>query len=103
MDTKVCKRCGVEKPIVDFREYYGGRKGTYSFCKTCERIEQRRKYLVTKDCASPDSLTAEEYDELQKINELYEMRQAAGLKVPIRRPERGVSGLVDSLMAEMRK
>lgn len=98
MDTKVCKRCGAEKPIVEFRDYYGGRKGSYSFCKTCERIEQRRKYLSSKH-----ELTDAEAEELQKINELYAMRQDAGLKVPVRRPERGVTSIVDSMMAEMRK
>lgn len=103
MDMKVCKRCGVSKPRTDFRDYYGGRKGSYSFCRSCERIEQRRKYLATKDATSPDGLTATEAEELHKINELYAMRAAAGLSVPARRPDRGVTDLVDAQIAEMRK
>lgn len=102
METKVCKRCGREQRVDQFRDYYGGRKGSYSFCKTCEKIEQRRKYLANKDAVSPDSLTADERAELHKINELYDAWQAAGRKVPVRRPDRGVTDLVDQMLADMK-
>ena len=38
MNAKTCKQCGELKPIEQFRKYYGGRKGTYTTCKTCENI-----------------------------------------------------------------
>ena len=96
---RTCKRCGRELPEDNFRTYYGGRKGTYSFCKQCESIEQRRKYLVRKDSESPDGLTVEEAAELDKINELYDRRAAAGLAVPKTRPMGGaVTRLVDEML-----
>ena len=39
--TKTCKQCGVIKPLEQFRNYYGGRKGTYTVCKSCEKINSR--------------------------------------------------------------
>lgn len=101
METKVCKRCGREQPVDQFRDYYGGRKGQYSFCKTCEKIEQRRKYLVSKDNNQRDELSADERLELDKINQLYDAHQAAGRQVPVRRPDRGVTDIVDQMLADM--
>lgn len=101
METKVCKRCGKEQSVDQFRAYYGGKKGLYNFCKTCEKIDQRRKYLARKDSESPDGLSSDEQIELDKINELYAARQAAGLSVPIRRSAKGVTNLVDQLLTDM--
>lgn len=78
MDTKVCKQCGKRKPIDQYRKYYGGRKGSYTMCKTCEKINARAKYLVNKG----DNKTAAEYEELHKINMLWDAQSAAGLKPP---------------------
>lgn len=102
MEAKVCKRCGREQSVDQFRDYYGGRKGQYSFCKTCEKIEQRRKYLANKDAASPDGLSTDERVELDKINRLYDAHHAAGRQVPVRRPDRGVTDLVDQMLADMK-
>lgn len=96
---RTCKRCGRELPEDNFRTYYGGRKGTYSFCKQCESIEQRRKYLCRKDTAAGDGLTVEEMEELDKINELYDRRAALGLAVPKTRPVGGeITRLVDEML-----
>lgn len=78
MNTKVCKQCGELKPIEQFRKYYGGRKGTYTMCKTCEKINSRAKYLTSKG----DSKTDEEREELQKIYSLWDAQSAAGLNPP---------------------
>lgn len=99
MEVKICKRCGREQGVDQFRNYYGGRSGSYSFCKTCERIDQRRKYLVSKR----DDLAPCEAEELNKINELYEMRRAAGLKVPGTRAVGGVTSIVDSMLEDLNK
>ena len=97
METKVCKRCGREQSVDQFRLYYGGRKGYYSFCLTCEKIEQRRKYLVAKQ----DDLAPCEAEELRKINELYERRRGAGLKVPGTRTPGGVTSIVNSMLEDL--
>lgn len=74
---KTCSRCGETKPLEEFRPYYNRSTGRYSFCKTCERIETRRKYLVKRA-----TLTPAQQEELAKINALYAKRKAAGLSVP---------------------
>lgn len=99
MDTKVCSTCGQEKSVDAFRKYYGGRKGSYSYCKECERIEQRRKYLVRR----LEKLTDSETTELQHIKELYDRREAAGLKVLGKiRNTTGVSDIVDKHLEALR-
>lgn len=78
MNAKTCKQCGELKPIEQFRKYYGGRKGHYTTCKTCEKINSRAKYLRRKgECMSWD-----EEAELAKIEKLYEVQRAAGLQPP---------------------
>lgn len=99
MDTKVCKRCGREQALDQFRPYYGGRNGYYSFCRTCERIDQRRKYRVGKQ----DDLAPCEAEELRKIDELYERRRATGLKVPGTRAPSGVTSIVDAMLEDLNK
>ena len=77
-NAKTCKQCGEHKPIEQFRKYYGNRKGHYTICKTCEKINSRAKYLRRKgECMS----WAEEA-ELAKIEKLYEVQRAAGLQPP---------------------
>lgn len=77
METKVCSTCGQEKLVDSFRKYYSGRDGRYSYCKECEKIEQRRKYLSKKQTVE---LSPAERSELEAINILYAKREAAGLK-----------------------
>lgn len=78
MNVKTCKQCGELKPIEQFRKYYGGRKGTYTICKTCEKINSRAKYLVAKG----DALSSTEEVELDKIHELWNAQRLAGLQPP---------------------
>lgn len=78
MNAKTCKQCGEHKPIEQFRKYYGGRKGHYTICKTCEKINSRAKYLRRKgECMNWD-----EEAELAKIEQLYDAQRAAGLQPP---------------------
>ena len=74
---KTCIYCGLTKEDEEFRQYYNRKSGRYTYCKDCEKIEARRKYLCRKDNRSE----AEEL-ELQKINKLYDARRAAGLQAP---------------------
>ncbi len=96
---KVCSRCGKELPLDNFRKYYNGGDSYYTYCKDCEAIEARRKYLVGRS----DAATPEQLDELQKIQKLYELRAAKGLKVPGHtkgRVTNRVRALVDDLLNE---
>ncbi len=80
VDTKKCRQCGEIKPSKDFRPYYGGKSGSYSICRTCEKINSRAKYLNKKG----DKRTEADETELAKINQLYELQRACGLKPPKR-------------------
>lgn len=77
--TKICKQCGEIKPLDQYRKYYGGRKGHYSTCKQCEKINSREKYLVGKT-----ALTDVEREELRKIYTLWEYQTKLGLRPPRR-------------------
>lgn len=79
METKQCRQCGEVKPIDQFRKYYEGRGGHYTYCLDCERINTRCKYLTRKKALKP-----EEQTELNVINELLEAQRAAGFKPPMR-------------------
>lgn len=91
MQTKTCRQCGELKPIEQFRSYYGGRKGTYTICRSCEKINSRAKYLEKKP-----SLTELERIELNKIYRLYDSQQSCGLQPPRRSDGRSVR-LTDDL------
>lgn len=91
MDVKTCKQCGELKPIAQYRKYYGGRKGTYTMCKTCERINSREKYLTAKG----ESMNWQEEAELEKIHKLYEYQRSLGLQPPTKNVTR--ASLADEL------
>lgn len=95
---KTCSRCGEDKPVEAFRKYYN-REGTYRFCKECERIEARRKYLLSLG----DVLTPDKVQELDAINRLYSYREAQGLDIPgkIRPRANGkISAIVDEQLVK---
>ena len=74
MTYKTCAHCGEVRPIDMFRKYYN-RPGLYAFCKICEKIETRRKYLVRKS-----NLSEAEKIELDNIIKLYEYQSSLGLR-----------------------
>lgn len=93
METKTCKRCGMERPLTDYRNYYGkNQNGMYTFCKECERIESRRKYLVKLGDAANDK----QKEALVAIERLYAERAKRGLSVP---KPRGVN-TTDNIVAK---
>lgn len=95
MDVKTCKQCGEIKPITQYRKYYGGRKGTYTICKGCERINSREKYLSAKG----DTRDNDEDIELSKIHRLYEYQRSVGLQPPNKRERRtAISADLDSML-----
>lgn len=95
-ETKVCTRCGKEKPIDEFYKVkYKGQKPKYSYgvCKTCTSIEQRRRYLMQTDPENPL---------LDKIDALYDKHRAAGRSVPDETRRRSVEleSEIDALLKE---
>lgn len=99
MSTKVCKFCGQEKSVDNFRHYYDGRRGTYTYCRDCERIETRRKYLTRRG----DKCTPEQIQELQEIHTLYQARAAKGLHAPGVTPKKpSVADLVEQQLNRLK-
>lgn len=91
METKQCRQCGEIKPLDQFRQYYGGRQGTYTMCRSCERINSRAKYLEKKDTRSKlEDL------ELNKIYQLYDAQRACGF-----RPPRREAGRKDTVVEDL--
>lgn len=108
MKAKICQQCGELRPENTYRQYYGmGRKGKYKTCKICEKVNNRHKYLTRK--ASSEVLTdgmatahiglsVAESQELQKIEQLYELQRERGLKPPGSREEVPID--LDALIAQ---
>lgn len=89
-----CKQCGDSKPLSQFRRYYGGRKGWYTTCLACERINSRYKYLLKKKEPS-----AAELEEFGKIQALYDKQRDAGLRPPtLKVPKSTIVNEVDELL-----
>lgn len=92
MEVKQCRQCGEIKPVEQFRQYYGGRRGTYTMCRSCEKINSRAKYLEKKGA----NRTQLEEVELNKINKLYDAQTACGYRPPRREAGRAAA-LVEDL------
>ena len=95
-ETKVCTRCGKEKPAEEFYKVkYKGQKPKYSYsiCKTCVSIEQKRRDLLQTDPENPL---------LEKIEALYDKHRAAGRSVPdeTRRRSMELESEIDALLQE---
>lgn len=97
METKVCSVCGREQRVSMFRAYAHNANKLWPYCKECESIEIRRKYLQKKG----ENISEAEYAELQKINELYKRHAEAGRRVLGNcKPRNRKAGiLVDELLA----
>lgn len=95
MEGKIvqCQHCGETKPIEEFRNYYNRPRGQYVFCLTCERINNRRKYLTRKT-----NRTAKEQEELDKIHLLYDLQIKAGLRAKTHKARPLTSTIVDEQM-----
>ena len=101
MKFKKCRQCGEIKQETEFRQYYGEtrsgkERGRYRTCKTCESINTRYKYLCKKQ--SNGKASEQELQELNKIEQLYDLLRAKGLKPPAKRERSTVLNLVDELL-----
>ena len=104
METKQCRQCGEVKPLAQYRNYYGGRQGTYTICRACEKINSRVKYIEKKQ-----NRTVAEDEELNKIYQLYDAQRACGLRPPRREAGRhekvteDLDNLIQKYMAQANK
>lgn len=101
METKMkrCKQCGRIQAETQYRKYYNGKGGRYRTCLSCERINARHKYLHKK-LKEETPLSAEETQELNKIEELFELLRDQGLKPPEKKQAKSVVDDVEALMME---
>lgn len=81
-NVQKCKQCGDVKSLTLFRNYYGKVNGTYKFCKDCEKLNQRLKYLNRKQDKSEAEMM-----EKRQIEELHDLQRSIGLEPPRRRAE----------------
>jgi len=99
-NVRKCKQCGEVKQLSSdfFRQYYGeNAKGFYRVCKTCERINNRYKYLTGKG----DAATQADLEEIKRIEELYDTLRELGLEPP--RYGAGMTSTVYSVVEELLK
>src|SRR5574343_1143003 len=59
LKTKVCKNCGIRKPLGKFFKNAKLKDGHRSWCKTCERPMQQNSMLVSKF-----GITLKEYNDM---------------------------------------
>jgi len=93
-----CKQCGEVKQLTSdfFRPYYGeNARGFYRVCKTCERINNRYKYLTGKG----DAATQADLEDIARIEELYDTLRELGLEPP--RYGAGTTSTVYSVVEEL--
>ena len=96
IETKVCTRCGKSKAVDEFYKvkYKGTEpKYSYSVCKKCTSIEQKRRYLLQVDPSNPM---------LAQIEALYDKHRAAGRSVPDapRRTSSQIEADIDAMLSE---
>ena len=96
METKICSVCGRELSVDMFRVYAHNPNKVWPYCKECESIEIRRKYLQRKGEMRSDA----EQQELDKINELYKRHAEAGRRVlgNCKPRNQKASSIVDALL-----
>lgn len=78
-DVKICRRCGIEKPLLDFYERKDNRPGRRSECKTCWKVQtdayraknqQRVAYLhKMKNIERKYAITRHEYEACIKMQD----------------------------------
>ena len=46
--TKVCTRCGLEKPVEEFSKRKMVKSGLRSECKSCQKLDDAKRYQKKK-------------------------------------------------------
>jgi hypothetical protein len=48
-DTKVCKKCGVDKALTEYHKDKHSKLGVRSYCKVCRVVEKREYYEANRE------------------------------------------------------
>lgn len=78
METKICKKCNINKDVTLFNKSAYRKEGTRSYCKECERKDARAFY---KQNSQPYKERAKESKEQMKIHLtefLFKLKQNSG-------------------------
>lgn len=49
METKICKKCGKEKPLTDFYFNFIYKDNYMPICKECHRLNSKKQYREKKE------------------------------------------------------
>ena len=82
MKTKVCKKCGIEKPLTEFYKHPSMGDGYLGKCKDCTKDDVHRLYMDKIN--DPSFVENERTRGRDKYHRLY-----SGIKHPKRHPENG--------------
>lgn len=95
---KVCKQCGRDLPIGEFRKYvprgngiYKTTQGHHTLCKNCEKISQRAAHALNKG----------DEETIEKLRAHYKLLQQRGLE-PVTAPARKLLGVDDTRKSKRR-
>lgn len=93
---KICKQCGRNLPIEEFRKYvprgngiYNTTQGRHTLCKNCEKISARAAAALNKN----------DVEAIEMLREHYTLLQAHGLP-PVTAPARKLLGVDDKPKAD---
>ena len=73
METKICKKCGLEKPIEKFRKWYSSLRNKYYYrnkCRECER-KQNNEYNREKYNSGGKEINKKYHDEHKEFYREY--------------------------------
>lgn len=92
METKICKKCDLEKPIEKFRKWYSSLRNKYYYrnkCRECER-KQNNEYNREKYNSGGKEIDKKYYDEHKEFYREYNKKyyQAHKEKINKKRKEK---------------
>lgn len=92
METKICKKCGLEKPIEKFRKWYSSLRNKYYYrnkCRECER-KQNNEYNREKYNSGGKEIDKKYHDEHKEFYREYNKKyyQAHKEKINKKRKEK---------------
>ena len=64
MESKICIKCGLDKPVTEYHKNKGGKFGVYSSCKVC-KYQHKKRYI--KDNIDAVTITRNKYREKNRV------------------------------------
>lgn len=107
METKICKKCGLEKPIEKFRKWYSSLRNKYYYrnkCRECER-KQNNEYNREKYNSGGKEIDKKYHDEHKEFYREYNKKyyQAHKEKINKKRKEKKWNDRIFYLTINVRK